>query len=482
MEPAAAACATVHRRCASDSVALFEQPSSFGDCLPPERGRRTFASFDGDEMVDDDDFDIKNVGIAGVPVGAMDFDATHLDDDVSFMSVFDDDDKALQLGISGVPLGCRSNGGASLGSQGGFASIVKRGGTDLTEQLKRNQSAGVSGGAAGDNQGQGSPSESVSEVSNDGVELKPDLRLGLVKAELDIHSGSGDEEVGGGGFGGGGHGNGAAVDGGHNLSHATAEFLEQSTADGSLDPKRAKRILANRQSAQRSRVRKLQYISELERRVGLLQGEIGQLSPQVAYLDRQRVGYNNENSALKAKMAEMAQQTLFKDALNEALRKEVQNLKALQAAQLQQQQSASTSMQSSSSQSPLNVALQQSASARYTSPELSLHHNPHNISSENASRSLSFEAFAASIGSNGLGGLGTLSGFAGASQSTMTGLEQALAGLGNSRASATGGMGGLTSLQAQQLLGGGGYMVGCGNSGGSVSTGLSMSDLVMHNA
>jgi hypothetical protein len=38
-----------------------------------------------------------------------------------------------------------------------------------------------------------------------------------------------------------------------------------------LDPKRVKRILANRQSAQRSRVRKLQYISELERSVTSLQ-------------------------------------------------------------------------------------------------------------------------------------------------------------------------------------------------------------------
>lgn len=38
-----------------------------------------------------------------------------------------------------------------------------------------------------------------------------------------------------------------------------------------LDPKRAKRILANRQSAQRSRMRKLQYISELEKSVTRLQ-------------------------------------------------------------------------------------------------------------------------------------------------------------------------------------------------------------------
>lgn len=41
--------------------------------------------------------------------------------------------------------------------------------------------------------------------------------------------------------------------------------------DRIVDPKRVKRILANRQSAQRSRVRKLQYISELERSVTSLQ-------------------------------------------------------------------------------------------------------------------------------------------------------------------------------------------------------------------
>eukprot|EP00249_Psilotum_nudum_P004604 c18106_g1_i1 orf=2-823(-) len=43
------------------------------------------------------------------------------------------------------------------------------------------------------------------------------------------------------------------------------ETLTVSTSvDPTLDTKRAKRILANRQSAQRSRVKKLQYISELE--------------------------------------------------------------------------------------------------------------------------------------------------------------------------------------------------------------------------
>ena len=47
------------------------------------------------------------------------------------------------------------------------------------------------------------------------------------------------------------------------------------------DPRRVKRIIANRQSAQRSRMRKLQYTEELEKSVQRLHTEINQLMPQV---------------------------------------------------------------------------------------------------------------------------------------------------------------------------------------------------------
>ncbi|KAF3496010.1 hypothetical protein DY000_02052011 [Brassica cretica] len=49
----------------------------------------------------------------------------------------------------------------------------------------------------------------------------------------------------------------------------------------SIDPKRAKRILANRQSAARSKERKARYIQELERRVQSLQTEATTLSAQL---------------------------------------------------------------------------------------------------------------------------------------------------------------------------------------------------------
>ncbi|KAM3256757.1 hypothetical protein ACQJBY_049281 [Aegilops geniculata] len=100
-------------------------------------------------------------------------------------------------------------------------------------------------------------------------------------------------------------------------------------ADGFGDPKRVKRILANRQSAQRSRVRKLQYISELERSVTGLQMEVSALSPRVAFLDHQRSLLTVGNSHLRQRIAALAQDKIFKDAHQEALKEEIERLRQL---------------------------------------------------------------------------------------------------------------------------------------------------------
>ncbi|XP_059662697.1 basic leucine zipper 34-like [Cornus florida] len=99
------------------------------------------------------------------------------------------------------------------------------------------------------------------------------------------------------------------------------------SGDTIVDPKRVKRILANRQSAQRSRVRKLQYISDLERSITTLQTEVSTLSPRVAFLDHQRLILNVDNSALKQRIAALAQDKIFKDAHQEALKKEIERLR-----------------------------------------------------------------------------------------------------------------------------------------------------------
>ncbi|XP_008778608.1 probable transcription factor PosF21 [Phoenix dactylifera] len=94
-----------------------------------------------------------------------------------------------------------------------------------------------------------------------------------------------------------------------------------------VDPKRAKRIWANRQSAARSKERKMRYISELERKVQTLQTEATTLSAQLAMLQRDTTGLTAENNELKLRLQTMEQQVHLQDALNDALREEVQRLK-----------------------------------------------------------------------------------------------------------------------------------------------------------
>lgn len=94
-----------------------------------------------------------------------------------------------------------------------------------------------------------------------------------------------------------------------------------------IDPKRAKRILANRQSAARSKERKARYIMELERKVQSLQTEATTLSAQLTLYQRDTTGLSTENSELKLRLQAMEQQAHLRDALNEALKKEVERLK-----------------------------------------------------------------------------------------------------------------------------------------------------------
>ncbi|KAG6422730.1 hypothetical protein SASPL_113110 [Salvia splendens] len=94
-----------------------------------------------------------------------------------------------------------------------------------------------------------------------------------------------------------------------------------------LDPKRAKRILANRQSAARSKERKTRYTSELERKVQTLQTEATTLSAQITVLQRDAGGLTAANKELKLKLQALQQQAELREALNDSLRNELQHLK-----------------------------------------------------------------------------------------------------------------------------------------------------------
>ncbi|KAL9233188.1 hypothetical protein vseg_008217 [Gypsophila vaccaria] len=96
-----------------------------------------------------------------------------------------------------------------------------------------------------------------------------------------------------------------------------------------IDPKRAKRIWANRQSAARSKERKMRYIAELERKVHVYQTEATSLSAQLTLLQRDTNGLTSENSELKIRLQTMEQQVHLQDTLNDALKEEIQHLKML---------------------------------------------------------------------------------------------------------------------------------------------------------
>ncbi|TKY57652.1 Transcription factor VIP1 [Spatholobus suberectus] len=93
------------------------------------------------------------------------------------------------------------------------------------------------------------------------------------------------------------------------------------------DPKRAKRILANRLSAARSKERKMRYISELELKVQTLQTETTTLSTQFTKLQMDNSELKSENNEYKLRIQALEQQSQLKDALNETLDAEVRRLR-----------------------------------------------------------------------------------------------------------------------------------------------------------
>ncbi|XP_042431099.1 bZIP transcription factor 29-like isoform X2 [Zingiber officinale] len=113
------------------------------------------------------------------------------------------------------------------------------------------------------------------------------------------------------------------------------------------DPKRVKRILANRQSAARSKERKMRYIAELEHKVQLLQTETTAMSAQFTLLQRDSAGLVNQNNELKFRLQSMEQQAQLRDALNEALTAEVQRLKLAASGLVDAHDSTNTNQQTS---------------------------------------------------------------------------------------------------------------------------------------
>ncbi|EOX98112.1 hypothetical protein QUC31_015342 [Theobroma cacao] len=129
---------------------------------------------------------------------------------------------------------------------------------------------------------------------------------------------------------------------------ASSERKDNSHAKSSASDSDTKR--AKQQFAQRSRVRKLQYIAELERNVQALQAEGSEVSAELEFLNQQNLILSMENKALKQRLESLAQEQVIKYLEQEVLEREIGRLRLLyQQQQNQQQQQPSSSHRRSSS-------------------------------------------------------------------------------------------------------------------------------------
>lgn len=115
------------------------------------------------------------------------------------------------------------------------------------------------------------------------------------------------------------------------LLFAAVEYPVQDATRGfhvaasDLDPENA----ARRRSGQRSRVRKLQYIAELERTVEAYQTLGAELAAGVATLFQQRVALSVEKETLRQQIASLHQEKMIKDGQYRCLKNEADRLKGI---------------------------------------------------------------------------------------------------------------------------------------------------------
>ncbi|XP_031380936.1 uncharacterized protein At4g06598 isoform X1 [Punica granatum] len=143
-----------------------------------------------------------------------------------------------------------------------------------------------------------------------------------------------------------GQGETSSVDSKASSDNRDASHAKPSASD--TDAKRAKQ-----QFAQRSRVRKLQYIAELERNVQALQAEGSEVTAELKFLNQQNLILSMENKALKHRLESLAQEQMIKCFEHEVLEREIGRLRALyqqqhQPHQQQQKQPSSSHRRSTS--------------------------------------------------------------------------------------------------------------------------------------
>ncbi|GAA0162992.1 DNA-binding transcription factor [Lithospermum erythrorhizon] len=102
---------------------------------------------------------------------------------------------------------------------------------------------------------------------------------------------------------------------------------EKLTEISRSDPKRVKRVLRNRQSALRSKEKKLHCMSELKQKVDTMESESTTLSSQVMLLQDDNTMLTNHINELQYRIQAMEQHDHLQDALREALDTRVHQLR-----------------------------------------------------------------------------------------------------------------------------------------------------------
>ncbi|XP_022964864.1 basic leucine zipper 19-like isoform X1 [Cucurbita moschata] len=106
--------------------------------------------------------------------------------------------------------------------------------------------------------------------------------------------------------------------------------------DPNMDPRKLKRIMSNRVSAQKSRLKKVQYVADMERKLKALEAHIAVLSPQVELFRNQQHVLQMEQKRLNQKILNCSRNKLIQDAEIEENKAEVNRLRELQMKQQQQ--------------------------------------------------------------------------------------------------------------------------------------------------
>ncbi|XP_031271787.1 basic leucine zipper 19-like [Pistacia vera] len=114
--------------------------------------------------------------------------------------------------------------------------------------------------------------------------------------------------------------------------------------DPNMDPKRLRRIISNRVSAQKSRLRKLQYLTDMERKVKFLEAQICVLNPQVEIYKNHQRRLEIEQERLNQCMATYRNNNMLRDVEIEENKAEVTRLRQLHLTQLQERMKAQNRM------------------------------------------------------------------------------------------------------------------------------------------